>query len=81
MPLNVATPNKIKKPSWIKPGKTLWDWRVHGFKTEDGFTYGINNESYYRYIDFAAKNKIEYFMMDDGWYTDVNPVIWKCLKI
>ncbi len=71
VPLNVAAPNKIEDPSWIKPGKTLWDWRVHGYKTEDGFTYGINNESYYRFIDFAAENDIEYFLIDDAWYTDV----------
>ncbi|WP_117882471.1 glycoside hydrolase family 97 protein [Aureibaculum luteum] len=71
VPLNVAAPNKISDPSWIKPGKTLWDWRVHGYNTEDGFTYGINNESYYRFIDFAAKNDIEYFLIDDSWYTDV----------
>ncbi|MBJ2175970.1 glycoside hydrolase family 97 catalytic domain-containing protein [Aureibaculum sp. A20] len=71
VPLNVAAPNKISDPSWIKPGKTLWDWRVHGYVAEDGFTYGIDNESYYRFIDFAAKNNIEYFLIDDSWYTDV----------
>ncbi|WP_372758062.1 glycoside hydrolase family 97 catalytic domain-containing protein [Mariniflexile sp.] len=73
LPLNVAAPNKLEDTSWIKPGKTLWDWRVHGFKTEDGFTYGIDNESYYRFIDFAAENEIEYFMIDDAWYTHVEP--------
>ncbi|MBP1840113.1 glycoside hydrolase family 97 protein [Formosa algae] len=73
VPLNVAAANTIENPSWIKPGKTLWDWRVHGFTAEDGFTYGINNESYYRFIDFAAENDIEYFMIDDAWYTDVKP--------
>ncbi|MGJ8743553.1 glycoside hydrolase family 97 catalytic domain-containing protein [Polaribacter sp.] len=73
VPLNVAAPNKIENPSWIKPGKTLWDWRVHGYTAEDGFKYGINNESYYRFIDFAAENNIEYFMIDDAWYTDVKP--------
>ncbi|MDW5289756.1 glycoside hydrolase family 97 protein [Formosa sp. PL04] len=70
--LNVAAPNKIKDPSWIKPGKTMWDWRVHGYKAEDGFTYGIDNESYYRFIDFASENGIEYFLIDDSWYTDVS---------
>jgi len=73
VPLNVATPNKIEDPSWIKPGKTLWDWRVHGYTTKDGFTYGIDNESYYRFIDFAAENDIEYFLIDDAWYTHVEP--------
>ncbi|NNG08757.1 MAG: alpha-glucosidase, partial [Arenibacter sp.] len=73
VPLNVAAPNQIQNTSWIKPGKTLWDWRVHGYQAEDGFTYGIDNESYFRYIDFAAENNIEYFMIDDAWYTDVKP--------
>ncbi|MGJ8744449.1 glycoside hydrolase family 97 catalytic domain-containing protein [Polaribacter sp.] len=71
--INLATPNKIENSDWVKPGKSLWDWRVHGYKAKDGFTYGINNESYYRFIDFAAENNIEYFLIDDAWYTDVNP--------
>ncbi|MEP0366326.1 MAG: glycoside hydrolase family 97 catalytic domain-containing protein [Cyclobacteriaceae bacterium] len=73
VPLNLATPLQIEDPSWIKPGKTLWDWRVHGFTTEDGFTYGINTESYKRFIDFAAEKDIEYFLIDDAWYTHVTP--------
>ncbi len=73
VPLNVAAPNQIQDASWIKPGKTLWDWRVHGFTTEDGFTYDIDNESYFRFIDFAAENGIEYFLIDDAWYTKVEP--------
>ncbi|MEI6865758.1 glycoside hydrolase family 97 catalytic domain-containing protein [Flavicella sp.] len=73
VPLNVAAPNQIENPSWIKPGKTLWDWRVHGYQAEDGFTYSIDNESYFRFIDFASENNIEYFLIDDAWYTDVKP--------
>lgn len=73
VPLNLATPLQLEDPSWIKPGKTLWDWRVHGFTTEDGFTYGINTESYKRFIDFAAEKDIEYFLIDDAWYTKVTP--------
>ncbi|MDE3742675.1 glycoside hydrolase family 97 protein [Maribacter polysaccharolyticus] len=73
VPLNVAAPNQIENTSWIKPGKTLWDWRVHGFQAKDGFTYGIDNESYFRFIDFASQNGIEYFLIDDAWYTHVEP--------
>ncbi|GAA0880812.1 glycoside hydrolase family 97 protein [Algoriphagus jejuensis] len=68
VPLNLAAPNQIEDPSWIKPGKTLWDWRVHGYTTSDGFTYGIDTESYLRYIDFAAQKDIEYFLIDASWY-------------
>ena len=72
VPLNLATPLQIDDPSWIKPGKTLWDWRVHGYTAEDGFTYGINTESYKRFIDFADKMDIDYFLMDDAWYKSVS---------
>lgn len=66
--VNLATPSKLENTSWIKPGKTLWDWRVHSYTAPDGFTYGINNESYKRFIDFAADKGIEYFLIDDSWY-------------
>ncbi|MCG9792299.1 glycoside hydrolase family 97 protein [Flavobacterium algicola] len=72
VPLNLATENQIKDTSWIKPGKTLWDWRVHDYKTVDGFTYGNNTESYERFIDFAAKKGIEYFLIDANWYDKVS---------
>ena len=31
------------------------------------FRAGINNETYKYYIDFAAKNQIEYVILDEGW--------------
>lgn len=68
VPINLATPNKLDNSSWIKPGKTLWDWRVHSYVAPDGFVYGIDNESYYRFIDFAAEKGIDYFLIDDSWY-------------
>ena len=67
--LNVAAPNQLADTSWIRPGKAMWDWRVHDYRTEDGFTYGINTESYLRFIDFAAKNGIEYLLIDDHWFS------------
>jgi len=67
--VNLATPCQIENPDWIKPGKTLWDWRVHGYTAPDGFVYGINTESYKRFIDFAADNDVDYFLIDDAWYT------------
>ena len=65
---NLAAPCEIKYTDWIKPGKTLWDWRVHGYTAPDGFVYGVNTESYKRFIDFAAKKNIEYFLIDANWY-------------
>lgn len=73
VPINLATPGQLADTDWIKPGKTLWDWRVHGYTAPDGFVYGINTESYLRFIDFAAEKGIEYFLIDDAWYKTVTP--------
>lgn len=66
--VNLAAPCEIENTDWIKPGKTMWDWRVHGYTTPDGFVYGINTESYKRFINFADKKGIEYFLIDASWY-------------
>ncbi|MEP4079451.1 glycoside hydrolase family 97 catalytic domain-containing protein [Haloferula sp.] len=66
--LNVNNPNKLTDTSWIKPGVSLWDWRCHGGKADDGFEYGINTESYIRYIDFAHKHGLAYVLIDAEWY-------------
>jgi alpha-glucosidase len=70
VPLNLAAKCQLDDTSWIKAGKCLWDWRVHGYKTGD-FTYGINTASYKRFIDFAADNHIPYFLIDDSWFDKV----------
>ena len=71
-PVNLAAPCKLDNTDWIKPGLSLWDWRVHSYKTTDGFEYGINTESYKRFIDFAAEFDIDYFLIDDSWYKHVS---------
>jgi alpha-glucosidase len=70
--VNLATPCQMENTDWIKPGLTLWDWRVHGYKAKDGFTYGIDTKSYKRFIDFAAEYNIDYFLIDDAWYSKVS---------
>ncbi|WP_411825227.1 glycoside hydrolase family 97 catalytic domain-containing protein [Luteolibacter sp. AS25] len=66
--LNLNEPCAIEDTSWIKPGVTLWDWRAHGAHADDGFEYGLNTESYIRFIDFAAESGVEYLMLDAEWY-------------
>lgn len=66
--VNLNEPCKIENPSWIKPGKVMWDWRVWGYKTEDGFEYGLNTTSHKRLIDFASDNNIQYLLIDADWY-------------
>jgi alpha-glucosidase len=70
-------PSQVKDTSWIKPGKVAWDWwndwNVYGVE----FKAGINTATYKYYIDFAAKNKLDYIIMDAGWYkgSDITAVI------
>ena len=68
--LNLAAPCELKDNSWVTPGKTLWDWRIHGYHNGD-FVYGINTKSYFRLINFAAENNIQYLTIDDQWYKNV----------
>ena len=64
----LAAPNRLKDTEWIKPGKVAWDWwnanNIYGVD----FRAGINNDTYKYYIDFASKNKLEYVILDEGWY-------------
>lgn len=69
VPLNLAAPCEIADTSWIKPGKGLWDWRIHGYDNGE-FVYGIDTRSYLRLIDFASKNGIEYLTIDDHWFKE-----------
>lgn len=63
----LADPSRLKDISWIKPGKVAWDWwnawNISGVE----FEAGINNETYKYYIDFAAREGIEYVILDEGW--------------
>lgn len=52
---------------WIKPGKVAWDWFNDWNLTGVDFETGVNNQTYEYYIDFAAKNNLEYVILDEGW--------------
>ena len=65
---NLNPPCEIEDTSWIKPGLSMWDWRVWGFTAPDGFVYGLNTVSHKRFIDFAAENNVDYLLMDADWY-------------
>ncbi|AKP53182.1 glycoside hydrolase family 97 protein [Cyclobacterium amurskyense] len=68
--VNLNEPSKNQDFSWVKPGKSLWDWRVLGYKAADGFEYELNTASHKRMIDFAAENNIQYLLIDADWYGD-----------
>jgi alpha-glucosidase len=63
----LASENKLGDVSWIKPGKVSWDWWNANNLTGVNFKSGFNTDTYKYFIDFAAKNKLEYIMMDEGW--------------
>ena len=61
-------PSMLSDTTWIKPGKVAWDWwnanNVYGVD----FKAGINTQTYKYYVDFAAKNHLQYIILDEGWY-------------
>ncbi len=63
----LGAPSQIEDTSWIKPGKVAWDWWNNWNLKGVDFEAGVNQLTYQYYIDFAARNGIEYIIMDDGW--------------
>lgn len=78
----LASPCRIENTSWIKPGRSTWDWWNHCSIYNVDFKVGFNNDTYKYYIDFAAKYNFDYVLIDDGWYSyhnrnvmDANPAL------
>lgn len=67
MAQRLAPACRISDTSWIRPGKAAWDWWNNKTLTGVDFPSGINNNTYFYFIDFAAKNHLEYIIIDDGW--------------
>ena len=66
---SLATPSRVKDGSeWIRPGKVAWDWWNDWNISGVDFAAGINQQTYRHYIDFAARNKLQYIILDEGWY-------------
>ncbi|WP_439472275.1 glycoside hydrolase family 97 protein [Brevundimonas sp.] len=53
--------------SWVKPGKSAWDW-WNGGLIESVPNSGMNTATFKAFIDFAAANGLHYIMVDEGWY-------------
>ncbi|MDF0486531.1 glycoside hydrolase family 97 protein [Sphingomonas sp. H39-1-10] len=62
----LAAPSAIADTSWIKPGKSAWDW-WNGWAVNVP-NPGINTATYRAYIDFAKAMGLEYILIDEGWY-------------
>jgi len=65
----LAKPQAIEDTQWIKPGKAAWDWWNDWNISGVDFRSGFNADTYKYYIDFASAHGLEYFVIDEGWYS------------
>ncbi|MBE7177335.1 MAG: glycoside hydrolase family 97 protein [Mucilaginibacter polytrichastri] len=66
----LAESSRISDPAWIKPGKAAWEWWHDAMLPGSGIPSGMENRNtklYTYYADFAARNRLEYLMIDAGW--------------
>lgn len=69
----LASPSRVKDPSWIHPGKGTDEWIIGINLFNVPFKAGLNTATYKYYIDFAKKFGFDRIMMDAGWsdYNDL----------
>ncbi|HEY2857343.1 MAG TPA: glycoside hydrolase family 97 protein [Terracidiphilus sp.] len=65
--LNLNPASKIEDTSWIKAGKSAWDWWSGDFATGVDFKPGMNTATMKHYIDFASQSGFSYMLIDAGW--------------
>ncbi len=63
----LASPSRLQDISWIKVGQVAWDWWNSMNISHVPFRAGMNTPSYKYYIDFAAKYKVPFILLDAGW--------------
>jgi len=69
----LAEPCKLTDTSWIKPGKSAWEWWHKAMLEGVSFPVGNKNlsiELYKYYIDWASSNHLEYMTLDAGYQED-----------
>lgn len=65
--LNLNPPSKVADTSWIKAGKSAWDWWSGEAAPGVDFQTGMNNQTMKHYIDFASASGFPYMLIDAGW--------------
>jgi alpha-glucosidase len=65
--LNLNPQSKIADTSWIRPGKSAWDWWSGEAAPGASFKTGMNTNTMKHYIDFAADSGFPYMLIDAGW--------------
>jgi alpha-glucosidase len=66
----LARPSVLTDAKWIKPGKATWEWWHDAMLPGADIPSGMPNRNtvlYKYYVDFAARHKLEYLMVDAGW--------------
>ncbi|MGA8086035.1 MAG: glycoside hydrolase family 97 protein [Terracidiphilus sp.] len=67
MVLNLNPPSKIADPSWIRAGKSAWDWWSGEAAPSMSTMPGMNTATMKHYIDFASQSGFRYMLIDAGW--------------
>jgi alpha-glucosidase len=65
--LNLNPASKIADSSWIKAGKSAWDWWSGEAAPSVSFKTGMNTATMKHYIDFASASGFSYMLIDAGW--------------
>jgi alpha-glucosidase len=65
--LNLNPPSKIADTSWIRGGKSAWDWWSGEAAPSVSFKPGMNTATMKHYIDFASASGFAYMLIDAGW--------------
>jgi alpha-glucosidase len=65
--LNLNPPSKIADTSWIRAGKSSWDWWSGDYASGVDFKPGMNTATMKHYIDFASASSFPYMLLDAGW--------------
>ena len=65
--LNLNPPSKIADTSWIRAGKSAWDWWSGEAAPSVSFKPGMNTATMKHYIDFASSSGFTYMLIDAGW--------------
>ncbi len=65
--LNLNPPSRIADPSWVKAGKSAWDWWSGEAAPGADFKPGMNTATMKHYIEFASESGFPYMLIDAGW--------------
>jgi len=65
--LNLNPPSKIADTSWVRAGKSAWDWWSGQAAPSVSFKTGMNTATMKHYIDFASASGFPYMLVDAGW--------------